>query len=264
MPQLCCEHYPCILEGLTSAEETIIAQAHPVITILKLSSNNSFNLAWYRYVCRYSVLLPQNPGSLLDLLLSKITPIDKVVRVIWAYKSLPQPKQLSAFVSIQKYYVIGILRWLITNNPLYKNIEINHWLLTTWDDKFISSDIIDIIVDCNSDQHKQEGYAIDFCNGNFENNLDTAISYVGIEGDHINFGCVYSNIDNRKPNLSFQLLSAIGNIKAQALTLDLPKSDIVTFCIRDQLIPLNNWKDLHYFIFAFPCLFPFGTGDYLE
>ncbi len=120
-----------MLEGLTSAEEAVIAQAHPVITILKLRPNNTFNPRSYRGIRGHSVLLLQNPGPLFDLLLSETTPIDEMVRVVWGGKSLPQPKQLSAFVSIRKYCVIDTLRWLIANNPLYKNIGINYWLLET-------------------------------------------------------------------------------------------------------------------------------------
>ncbi len=86
----------------------------------------------------------------------------------------------------------------------------------------------------------------------------------GIEGDHINSGCVYSNIDHGRQNLTLCLLSAIGNIKAQAFNPDPPRSDIITFCTRGQPVPLNDWEDPHYFTSTFPCLFPFGTGGYLE
>lgn len=47
---------------------------------------------------------------------------------------------------------------------------------------------------------------------NFKNNLDATIINIGIKGDHINSGCVYSNIDNRMKNLAPRFLSAIDNI----------------------------------------------------
>lgn len=100
------------------------------------------------------MLLPQNPGPLLDLLPSETTLVDEVVKVMWGDKSLPQPKQLSAFVSIQKDCVIGALHWLITNNLLYKNIGINHRLFETLNDKFIPFGIMDTMVYCDSDQHE--------------------------------------------------------------------------------------------------------------
>ncbi len=131
MPQLYCQHYPSMLEGLKSAEEAVIAQAHPVITILKLRPNNTFNPGSYRGIRGHSVLLPQNPWPLLDLLPSETTPIDKVVRVVWGGKASTRPKQLSVFLRIRKHCIIGALHWLIANNLLYKNIGINYRLLET-------------------------------------------------------------------------------------------------------------------------------------
>ena len=123
---------------------------------------------------------------------------------------------------------------------------------------------MNIIVYCNSDQHKQQDYTTDSYNSNFENDLNIAIASIEIEKDHINSGYIYSNINNRRQNLTFQHLSAIGNIKAQVPIPDPPRSNIITFCINDQSILLNNKKDLHYFAFAFSCLFLFKTGGYLE
>ncbi len=71
---------------------------------------------------------------------------------------------------------------------------------------------MDNIVHCNADQHKREGYATDLNDGNFESDLDAAIVGTGIEGDHINNGCVYSDIDNQRQNRTLQLLSAVANI----------------------------------------------------
>ncbi len=73
-------------------------------------------------------------------------------------------------------------------------------MLETWDDKFIFSDIMDTMVHCDSDQHKRQGYATDLCDGNFENDPDAAITSAGIEGDHINSCCIYSDIDDRRQN----------------------------------------------------------------
>ena len=82
MPQLCCQYYPGPLEGLTSANEAIIARAHSVILILKLMPNNSFNLGSYKGVCRHSIFLPQNLGPLLKLLPSETTSVDNVIRIV--------------------------------------------------------------------------------------------------------------------------------------------------------------------------------------
>ncbi len=82
IPKLCCQYYLILLEDLTFAEEDVIARAHLVITILKLRPNNSFNSGTYRGICRYFVLLLQNPRQLLTLLPLKTTSVDDVMRVV--------------------------------------------------------------------------------------------------------------------------------------------------------------------------------------
>ena len=118
MPKLYYQYYLASLEDFTSAEEVVIVRTHPVVTILKLKPNNSFNPGTYRGVRGHSVLLPQNPGPLLILLPLETTSVNNIVRVVWAGKTSPKPKQLSGFVSIQKYCIIEALQWLVANNPL--------------------------------------------------------------------------------------------------------------------------------------------------
>ncbi len=84
----------------------------------------------------------------------------------------------------------------MANNPLYENIQINHRLVETWEDEFISSNIMDNIVHCNTDQLEREGYATDLNDSNFESDLDAAITGTGIEEDHFNSGCIYNDIND--------------------------------------------------------------------
>ena len=90
MSQLYCQYYPALLKDLTSVEEAVIAKVYPVVTILKLRPNNSFNPETYRGLCRHFVLLPQNLGLLLILLPLEMTSVDNVMQVIWVDKILPQ------------------------------------------------------------------------------------------------------------------------------------------------------------------------------
>lgn len=55
MPQLYCQHYFGLLKGLIFAEKAVIARIYPIIAILKLQSNNSFNFKSYKSVSRYFV-----------------------------------------------------------------------------------------------------------------------------------------------------------------------------------------------------------------
>lgn len=117
---------------------------------------------------------------------------------------------------------------------------------------------------CNFYQPKQNDYIIDFYDNKFENNLNTIIANVGIEGDNKNFGYVYNNIYNEKQSFTLWFLSLIDNIKVQTPISDLLRSGIIIFCIKNQFVLLNNWENLYYFTFAFFYLFLFRTGGYLE
>lgn len=161
------------------------------------------------------------------------------MQVVLVGKTSLQPKKLREFVSIQKYHIISILNWLVANNLLYKNIEINYHLLNTWENKFISFGITENMIYCNFNYYKRVSYVVDLCDSNNENNLDVAIADTGIEEDNINSGCVYSNINNLWQNLTLQLLFAIGNIKTTALASDITTT-VISYCNKGRLVPLND------------------------
>ncbi len=120
------------------------------------------------------------------------------------------------------------------------------------------------IVNYNDDQHERKGYATDFNDDNFENDLDIFITSTDIERNRINSGCVYSDINNQQQNLTLQLLSAITNIKPTVSTINQLTSTTISYCRSGQLILLNNWENSYNFTSAFPYLFSFGTGSHLE
>lgn len=86
-------------------------------------------------------------------------------------------------MSIWKYHIISTLNWLVANNPLYKNIEINYCLLDILKNKFIPFGIIDNMLYFNPYHYKCVSYAINLCDKNDENNLNAAIPDIGIEGN---------------------------------------------------------------------------------
>lgn len=122
---------------------------------------------------------------------------------------------------------------------MYKNIKINHYVLDKYENKFILFAINDNMIYCNLDHYKRMGYTYDFCDSNYKNDLDATIVYIRIEGDNINSSCIYSNIYNRWQNLTLQLLSAIGNIKATILALEITII-VIFYCNKDWFVLLND------------------------
>lgn len=64
-------------------------------------------------------------------------------------------------------------------------------------------------------------YTVNFCDGNYTNDLNIAIVDKSITKNNINGSYVYSNIDNTLQNLTLQLLFAIKNIKTLILILNI-------------------------------------------
>lgn len=60
-----------------------------------------------------------------------MTYINNVLQIVWAAKLSSKAKDLSRFLTIRKRHIIDALHWLIANNLLYKDIEINYRLFNT-------------------------------------------------------------------------------------------------------------------------------------
>lgn len=97
-------------------------------------------------------------------------------------------------MTVQKQYIINVLYWLITNKFLYKNIKINHYLLNIQDNKFISSDITNIIINCDFNHYENLNYIANICKNNYKNNLYSTIVDIKIKRDYINSGYEYGTL----------------------------------------------------------------------
>lgn len=111
------------------------------------------------------------------------------------------------------------------------------------------------MVICDPNNYKQKGYITNLNNGNVENDLNTAIVYTKMGNDQIYNKCIYSNVNNIKQNISLKLLSAITNVK----TSSKPKLDmlilIIAYYSSSQILLLNDWNNLTYFLAAFLAFF---------
>jgi hypothetical protein len=63
-------------------KEYLIVRSHLIALILKLCLNGSLTLVAYNHLCGYIVILPQEPGPLLEILPSaKLCLLDKIKMV---------------------------------------------------------------------------------------------------------------------------------------------------------------------------------------
>lgn len=78
----CCQVFLKKLEDLTFVEETVIAWAHLVISILKLRPVDVNTNITYQCICDHAVVLPQNSGPLLNSLLFASLVLYNVIQIV--------------------------------------------------------------------------------------------------------------------------------------------------------------------------------------
>lgn len=158
----CCHEFPAELNDLTLVEEALIARAHPVSSILKLRpAGRASPQSVYEGIRGHAVVLPQNPGPLINMLPSSTFQVHDVIRVVWASDKAHTKDQLRPFLTVRNDKVQAALEWLRRNNPMYQRIIINHEELNGWANEFIPTGIVDHIVQCAADHTEKEGYAAD-------------------------------------------------------------------------------------------------------
>lgn len=130
-----CQNYPDAFNDLTLLDEAANAYAHPVISILTLRpAEASFSVSYQR-VRGYAVVLPQNPGLLLNLLPSPSLELHDIIQVVWIRKKPHTEGVICPFRHVRKNKILKALIWLRENNPFYGDINLNHTLLDNWEDK---------------------------------------------------------------------------------------------------------------------------------
>ena len=258
-----CQLYPSALVDLTLVEEAVIAQAHPVISILKLRPAGVGPAVTYQRVCGHAVVLPQNSGPLLSILPSRSLILHDIVRIAWASKQTHTVADIQPFVKVRRERVLVALHWLRQNNPLYYNITINLDFLQEWEDEFVPTGIADEVLHCKADSTEKQGYAADLETDNFEDDLQQAIDDAGLNAVGMTGGCLYIDVDNIREHLTSKLLSAVANknMLDESTGTDVPP---LTYRTKRHAIPLNDWDDSSFFPATFPALFPTGVGEHIS
>jgi hypothetical protein len=128
-------HSPEALRDLTVVEECVLARRRPIGAILKLRPGNRRGPANYYALRGHMVAIPQDPGPLLDILPSPNLRFQNVIKVFWVGKCQPSTADdLKPFWEIRKEKVLAALQWLVAHNCHYRDLRINHSLLSSWPD----------------------------------------------------------------------------------------------------------------------------------
>ncbi|KAH6691789.1 hypothetical protein BKA61DRAFT_742496 [Leptodontidium sp. MPI-SDFR-AT-0119] len=189
------------LEDLTAVEECLIAKSHPVGTILKLRPGRRSSSVSYNALRGHIIVIPQDPGPLLQILPSPELRLDTLIKVFWLGKRAPVDADLRPFLQVRKDKVLAALQYLVGHNHLYRDLTINYDLMDGWNADFIPPEIWDNII-ClgDSDHHEREGYTVSLQTGNYENDLHAAQDGVFDTDDHgpCITGSVYTDINGER------------------------------------------------------------------
>jgi hypothetical protein len=279
-----CQHYPDVLDDLTPVEECLIAKCHPIGTIIKMRPGGRLSPINYKALRGHIIVIPQDPGPLLQILPSPELNLDNLIKVFWLGNRAPADADLKPFLQVRKDKVLAALQYLVQHNHLYHNLTINHQIMDAWSDDFIPPEIRDNIICLGSpDHHEREGYTVKLQVGNYENDLQAAQDEgLDADGDEaLLTGSVYTDVNGERQDPNVRMIDALlgivtgsrrqageGESTEDDVTDGRPhtrrKIPIISYAIRGQATLANSWEDPHYFTAAFPTLFPTGLGGHLD
>ena len=207
-----CQHYPSALEGLTPIEECLIAICHPVGRILKLRPGGKSSPVSYHGLKGHMIVMPQDPGPLLHILPSPDLELNSLITVIWLGKQPPTVTELKHFLQVRKDKVLSALQYLVQNNPLYKDVSINHNMMESWDNDFVPPEIADNVIHAtHSDHHEREGYTVGLQAGNLENDLQAAqdTAFNADDDEPLLTGSVYTDVNGERRDPNVPMIDAL-------------------------------------------------------
>lgn len=228
------------------------------------------------------IVIPQDPGPLLQILPSPELSLDNIIRVFWLGKRAPADAELKPFLQVRKDRVLAALQYLVHHNHLYQDLTINHDMMDGWSDEFVPSEIHDSII-ClgSSDRQEREGYTVSAQRGNYENDLHRAQDeHFDADDQAFISGSVYTDANGERQDPSARMIGTLREVvmrNACDSGENLPIAEdilreparrgampTISYAIRGQSALMNSWEDPHYFTAAFPTLFPTGVGGHQD
>jgi len=277
-----CPHYPSVLEDLTVTEECLIAKAHPVGVILKLRPGGRASPLNYHALRGHFIVIPQDPGPLLQILPSPELHLHHLIKVFWLGDRPPTDTDFKPFLLVRKHNVLAALQYLVCHNHLYRGIAINYHLIDSWSDDFIPPELQDSII-ClhDADHHEREGYTVNLSSGNYENDLQAAEDDTLHSGHDVPLmtGSVATDINGERLNPDMHMLHTLvdaaanrehelSSVPSHLLHGNQPSNQrnipVISYTTHGLATPINHWDDPYYFTAAFPTLFPTGFGGHLD
>jgi hypothetical protein len=211
-----CQDYPSDLEDLSAIEECPIAKCHPVGTIIKLRPGGCSSSITYNAIRGHMIVIPQDPGPLLQILPSRDLRLDNLIKVFWFGRQAPADADLKPFLEVRNDKVLAALQYLVQHNHLYRDLAINNAMMDNWSGDFIPPEIRDNIICLGSSDHEREGYTVSLQTGNYENDLHAAQDVLVDDDNHevLISGSVCTDVNGERQDPNVRLVDTLRKVMA--------------------------------------------------
>ncbi|KAI1829024.1 hypothetical protein DTO027I6_10052 [Penicillium roqueforti] len=254
-----CQHYPDALEGLTLSEEYLIAKCHPVGVVVKLRPGGRSSPVNYYALRGHFIVIPQDPGPLLQILPSTELRLHTLIKVFWLGNRSPTDTDLNPFLLVRKQRVLAALHYLVCHNQVYSGVTINHSMMDEWADDFIPTELRDSIVRVDdTDHHEREGYTVNLQEGNYENDFQAAEADPSEPGAGalLMTGSVTTDINGERQNPDLRILDTLMDLvenRSQVTNIsDHRRTPLIRYTIRGAATLVNHWDDPLFFHSCLP------------
>jgi hypothetical protein len=234
---------PGELEGLTWAEEALIARSHVFGRIFRLEQRRNGEPT-YSSLKGHIVLVPQNTMRLLDILPMSPDSLTNIAHVVWVGRSEPDISKMAPRFTVRKQRVINALKWLQQHHEDYRNITIDNMELDKWPSVFITEALLSSIARVRSgveEDAARDGFATE------------DVDMEEFHGDIPSTTSAIIDINNISFPHHLTVLEELQSLQS-SFTINVVSGRNV----------LQHYEVSNYFTSAFPTLFPWGTGKHID
>jgi len=261
---------PDALAELTMVEESMVARARAKSWIVKLQEQDADAVAptAQRGLKGHTIIYPQRPDKLAEILPPPVDETLTFICVIFVGSSRVTKEWLREKAKplvVRREKVRNALTWLKANNPLYKDVDIDHRNL----EELPLDDVLPYHVECVADSEAQEALVSRYDNMDVQQaSMASATSAmrtdgVSATGPDANAGgdgttrfesVVVADVDAHTP---------MNQLRAAAVRHAKTKGKPFVQ-VAHGATPMNEFFNVDLFPMLYPTLFPYGCGGFEE
>lgn len=236
---------PPELKDLSWIDSIIVARGHMSGSIVRLqrSGGTAADSAYFA-IKGHAVVVPQDTTQLLDILPLSPASLPDHVRVVWTSvaSDAPQRHHLKQLFTVSTERVRAALNWLKANHRDYRDVKIDNAELNRWQPVFVTEELLDsigLVTGSTDGDCAQTGFSVTSDDLDFADHMFTTSGIVDI-----------NSVSVSSTSATLERLAEL----TQNHTINIVTGNRIK----------QDYTDPSYFPAAFPTLFPYGTGGFLD